>query len=525
MPILEQTAEGSGALLAEASFTEEKRGEFTGLEALPLDRCAPYEGFHGQAIDGFHRDGMSGHVLEDVNPYTSEVVARLKLASVADLDDAYAAAARAQLDWADSGPSQRSAVFLAAAEVMDKRHEEIVGWLIAESGSTRMKAEAEWGFTRAGMLWASTLPARVAGRILPIDVPGRESRVYRRPLGVVGVISPWNFPMYLSNRSIAPALALGNAAVVKPADDTPITGGLLLAKIYEEAGLPAGLLNVVVGDVADIGDHFTLHPTPKLISFTGSTRVGKRIGSLAMSGPYLKRIALELGGNSPLVVLDDADLERAVSAALFGRFFHQGQICMSTNRIIVDKTLYDQFVEQFVERARMLQFGDPNDPRTAIGPIINRRLLDGMQAKIALARLAGIRQALGGPAEGLVLPPHVFLDVDNSSPLAQSELFGPIALIIRADGEEEALRLANQTEYGLSSAVFTRDEARGVRFGLRVQAGMTHVNDCTIADDANNMFGGEKNSGLGRFGGDWVISEFTTDHWVTVQHSAPGYPF
>jgi aldehyde dehydrogenase (NAD+) len=408
---------------------------------------------------------------------------------------------------------------------MEKRHAEIVGWLIAESGSTRMKAEAEWAFTRAGMLWASTLPYRVAGRILPIDIPGRESRVYRRPLGVVGVISPWNFPMYLSNRSIAPALALGNAAVVKPADDTPIAGGLLLASIYDEAGLPPGLLNVVVGDVADIGDQFTLHPTPKLISFTGSTRVGKRIGALAMSGPYLKRVALELGGNSPLVVLDDADLERAVSAALFGRFFHQGQICMSSNRIIVDTAVYDRFVEQFVERARALRHGDPNDPGTAIGPIVNRRQLDAMQAKMAQARSEGARQVLGGPAEGLVLPPHVFIDVDNHSALAQSELFGPIAVIIRADGEEEALRLANQTEYGLSSAVFTKDEARGVRFALRVQAGMTHVNDCTIADDTNNMFGGEKNSGLGRFGGDWVISEFTADHWVTVQHTAPGYPF
>jgi aldehyde dehydrogenase (NAD+) len=501
-----------------------------GTEALLADHAASahhktYDGFHGQAIDGLHRGGESGRVLHDLNPYTGETLATLALADLDDLEAAYAAAARAQLEWAERGPSERAAVFLSAARVMEKRRDEIVGWLIAESGSTRMKAEAEWGFTRAGMLWAATLPHRVAGRILPIDIPGRESRVYRRPLGVVGVISPWNFPMYLSNRSIAPALALGNAAVVKPADDTPIAGGLLLAKIYEEGGLPSGLLNVVVGDVADIGDQFTLHPTPKLISFTGSTRVGKRIGALAMSGPYLKRVALELGGNSPLVVLDDADLERAVSAALFGRFFHQGQICMSSNRIIVDTTVYDRFVEQFVERARTLRHGDPNDPRTAIGPIVNRRQLDAMQAKMAQARSGGARLVLGGPAEGLVLPPHVFLDVDNNSALAQSELFGPIAMILRADGEEEALRLANQTEYGLSSAVFTRDEARGVRFALRVQAGMTHVNDCTIADDANNMFGGEKNSGLGRFGGDWVISEFTTDHWLTVQHTAAGYPF
>jgi aldehyde dehydrogenase (NAD+) len=525
MQILEYEPDGTQIFLAEDLIAPDRNRAAPDADLPPPRQIWPYESFHGQVIDGLHRAGGTGRVIEDLNPYTGEVVAKLTLANADDLDHAFAAAARAQRDWAERGPSERSAVFLSAAGVMERRHDEIVGWLIAESGSTRMKAEAEWAFTHAGMLWAATLPFRIAGRILPVDIPGRESRVYRRPLGVVGVISPWNFPLYLSNRSIAPALALGNAAVVKPADDTPVAGGLLLAKIYEEAGLPPGLLNVVVGDVADIGDQFTLHPVPKLISFTGSTRVGKRIGVLAMNGPYLKRIALELGGNSPLVVLDDADLDRAVSAALFGRFFHQGQICMSSNRIIVDTSVYERFVEQFVERARTLRHGDPRDPQTAIGPIINRRQLDAMQQKMAQARAEGIKQVLGGPAEGFVLPPHVFVDVHNNSALAQSELFGPIAVIIRADGEQEALRLANQTEYGLSSAVFTKDEARGVRFALRVQAGMTHVNECTIADDPNNMFGGEKNSGLGRFGGDWVISEFTTDHWVTVQHTCPKYPF
>jgi aldehyde dehydrogenase (NAD+) len=489
------------------------------------DKPRQYDGFHGQYIRGEFRPGRSRQTWDDRDPFSSEVLTTLKLADRSDLDEAYHSAARAQVAWAETNPGERGAIFLAAVRILDSRRDEILTWLIKEAGSTRQKANAELGFVRSNMLWASTLAYRVAGRILPIDIPGKESRVYRRPLGVVGVISPWNFPMVLSNRSIAPAIALGNAVVVKPADDTPITGGLLLAKIYEEAGLPPGLLNVVVGEVAEIGDAFTLNPVPKLISFTGSTRVGRHIGELTMRGGSLKRVALELGGNSPLVVLDDADVDRAVDAAVFGRFFHQGQICMSANRIIVDATVYEAFVERFVERAKALKVGDPNDPDTAIGPIINKRQLDAILGRIEGARRAGLTQALGGPARGQILPPHVFVNVPNDSELAQAEQFGPVAMIIRAEDEADALRLANQTEYGLSSAVFTKNEERGVAFGLRVDAGMTHVNDSTINDDSNNMFGGEKNSGLGRFGGDWVLSEMTTDHWVTIQKRPAHYPF
>jgi aldehyde dehydrogenase (NAD+) len=408
---------------------------------------------------------------------------------------------------------------------MDARHDEIVQWLIDESGSTRLKAEMEWGFTRAEMIEAATYSFHVEGRILPSAVPGKENRVYRQPLGVVGVISPWNFPMHLSHRTIGPALALGNTVVVKPAEDTPVTGGLLLAKIYEEAGLPPGVLNVVVGDVAEIGDAFTLHAVPKFISFTGSTRVGKHVASLAVQGPWLKRFGLELGGNAPFVVLDDANLDLAVNAALFSRFLHSGQICMSANRIIVDESLYDHFVEMFVERTRTLEVGDPNDPATVIGPVINQRQLDTMLARLTEAKEAGVTAALSGPADGLVLPPHVLLDVANDSALAQAELFGPIAPIIKAHGEAEALQFANATQYGLSSAVFSRDEGRALQFALQVEAGMTHINDTTVHDDANTMFGGEKNSGLGRFNGPWIVAELTRDHFVSVQHTPRRYPF
>jgi len=483
------------------------------------------QAYTGQYIGGNWRPGASGKTLDDRNPFDGSLLTQIALADTSDLDDAYLAAQKAQRDWATTLPSARAAILLKAAEIVDRRREELVDWLIRESGSTRMKANMEVGAVHACMLASASLPGRVAGRILPIDVPGKESRVYREPLGVVGVISPWNWPMHLSNRSIAPALALGNAVVVKPADDTPVTGGLLLAKIYEEAGLPPGLLNVVIGEVADIGDAFTLHRVPKFISFTGSTRVGRHIGSLAMTGPTLKRVGLELGGNAPLVVLDDADLDRAVHAAVVGRFLHQGQICMSTNRIIVDNKLYDRFVESFVERVRALRVGDPNDAATVIGPLINERQLAGAVARIAAAREAGEKLVLGGKVDRLLLPPHVFVDVRNDSALAQAEQFCPVASIIRAADEQQALQLANDTEFGLSSAVFSGNEARGTRFARQINAGMTHVNDITPNDDPNNMFGGEKNSGIGRFNSDWIIAELTVDHWVSIQHEPRLYPF
>ncbi|MBX9404392.1 aldehyde dehydrogenase family protein [Pseudomonas baetica] len=489
------------------------------------DRPPLWQGFTGQYIAGAWRSGSTRKVLENRNPYNNELLTEISLGDAQDLDAAYQAAAIAQKAWALTLPGERSALFMRAVNVLDARHEEIVDWLIRESGSTRTKAEIEWAAVRSTMITAAAMPSRVVGRILPIDTPDKESRVYRKPLGVVGVISPWNWPLHLSNRSIAPALALGNAVVVKPADDTPVTGGLLLAKIYEEAGFPPGILNIVVGDVADLGDAFTLHPIPKFISFTGSTRVGRHIGALAVTGPTLKRVGLELGGNAPCVVLDDADLDLAVHAAVVGRFLHQGQICMSSNRIIVDASLQKDFVEAFVERVRQLKVGDPNLADTVIGPLINRRQLEGAVARIEAAKAEGIELLLGGAAQGQVLPPHVFVNVDNMSDLAQAEQFCPVAPIITARDEAHALELANQTEFGLSSAVFTKDEGRGLRFAQQIEAGMTHINDISVNDDPNNMFGGEKNSGIGRFNSEWIIAELTSDHWISVQHKRRAYPF
>jgi aldehyde dehydrogenase (NAD+) len=367
------------------------------------------------------------------------------------------------------------------------------------------------------MIEAASMPATVQGHIIPVDKPGKEARVYKKPVGVVGVISPWNFPLHLSNRSVAPALALGNGVVLKPSNDTPVTGGLLLAKIYEEAGVPPGLLNVVVGSSSTIGDAFSRHPVPRVLTFTGSTPVGRHIARIAGESPLLKRIGLELGGNAPLVVLDDADLGKAVECALIGRFIHQGQICMSTNRIIVDNSIYDRFVEAYTEAARTVKFGDPNEPDTFVGPLCNDSQVRNVLNSIAQARAAGFREQLSGGVEGRVVPPHVFSDVTNDSDFARHEIFGPVAPLIRASDETEALAFANDTEFGLSSAVFTQNEARGLAFAQQIEAGMTHINDITIHDYPNVMFGGEKNSGLGRFNGKWIVEEFTTDHFISIQ--------
>lgn len=484
-----------------------------------------YQFLDHQMIAGEWRPGSSQSQLNVIDPYNHEQLIRLTLASKDDLELALLKAREAQADWSAKGPAQRAEVLLNVVRIFDERRDEIVEWLIRESGSTRVKAEFEWAAARAITLESASLPNRVHGRIVESDVLGKESRVYRAPLGVVGVISPWNFPLHLAQRSVAPALALGNAVVVKPASDTPVTGGLLLAKIFEEAGLPAGVLSVVVGAGGEIGDAFVEHPIPALISFTGSTDVGRNIGRIASGGRHLKHVALELGGNAPFVVLADADVEQAVNAAVVGKFLHQGQICMAINRIIVEAPLYEVFTERFVERVKSLRYGDPSKPDTVVGPVINAKQLETLQAKVRKAKAEGAKALVEGQAEGNVLPPHVFGNVTPDMDIVREEIFGPLVGILRAEDAEHALELANDTEYGLSSAVFTESLERGVQFARRIQAGMTHVNDIPVSDAPNAPFGGEKNSGIGRFNGDWAIDEFTTVHWITVQHTPRSYPF
>lgn len=481
--------------------------------------------FPHQLYIGGWREGTSERVLETRNPFDNALIGTMRQASQADVDAAYRAAEEAQPAWAALPPAERSAVLNRAADYLQAHADEIAELLTVESGSTAAKAGVEIQLVINATREAATFPTRVHGRISPSNTPGKENRIYREPVGVVGVISPWNFPMILSQRSVAPALALGNAVVLKPASDTPFSGGLVLAKVFEEAGLPAGVLSVVPGAGSEIGDYFVEHRTPSLISFTGSTPVGQAVGRTAVGGAYMKRVALELGGNAPIVVLADADVDLAARASVLAKFLHQGQICMAANRIIVEAPIYDEFIAAFGEIVKHLPYGAATDPQNFVGPIINDEQVASVVGKIEQARKDGAREVVAGPIEGRVVAPHVFADVTPEMELFREEIFGPVVGIVKAADEAEALRLANDTVFGLSSSVFTRDIERGVRFARGIKAGMTHINDITVNDEAHVMFGGEKNSGLGRFNGDWAIEEFTTDHWIGVMHEPLQLPF
>ena len=478
-----------------------------------------------QLYIGGWREGTSERTAKTTNPYNNETIATIRQASKEDVDAAYELAQESQAGWAARAPKERTAILNKAADFIEDSRTAIVELIRAESGSTAIKANIETGLAIGSLREAATFPTRITGQILPSNTPGKANYVFREALGVVGVISPWNFPFALSMRSVAPALGCGNTVVLKPASDTPLTGGLLLGKIFEAAGLPEGALNIVVGAGSEIGDHFVEHPAPRLISFTGSTPVGKGVGRVAVGGEHMKKVSLELGGNAPLVILDDADMEQAVGAATLGKFLHQGQICMAVNRIIVQAPVYDEFVAAFAERVQTLTYGDQLDDATVVGPVINDSQLHSVTEKIARARTEGAREIVSGPVEGRVIAPHVFADVTPEMELFREEIFGPVVGIIKAEDEAHALKLANDTEFGLSSAVYTRDLTRGLNFARQIEAGMTHVNDITVNDEAHVMFGGEKNSGLGRFNGEWAIEEFTTTHWVGVAPGQAQFPF
>ncbi len=484
-----------------------------------------YNDFHLQFIGGEWQKGKDDSINTNTNPYNGDTLVEIQQATKDQLNEAYDAASQAQAEWAKTTPAERAAVMYKVVNILDQRQDEIVDWLIKESGSTRIKAMVEFSATRAITLEAATFPNRVHGEIRPSNTPGKENFIYREPIGVVAVISPWNFPLHLTQRSIAPALALGNAVVLKPASDTPVTGGLLLAKVFEEAGLPKGLLNVVVGSGSEIGDAIVEHKAPSLVSFTGSTSVGKHIGELANGGEYIKQVALELGGNSPFVVLKDADIEQAVKAAAFGKFLHQGQICIAINRVIVEDEIYDDFVERFLAHVKTLNVGDPNKQDTAVGPIINEKQVKSLKEKITKAQEEGAKMILSGEIKGQVVPPHIFTEVTREMNLSRNEVFGPLVGIIRAKDEDDALSIANDSMYGLSSAVFTADMQKGLRFARGIRAGMTHINDISVNDESNTPFGGEKNSGIGRFNGEWVLEEFTRTHWISMQNEPREYPF
>ncbi|WP_432135218.1 aldehyde dehydrogenase family protein [Streptomyces sp. bgisy154] len=476
-----------------------------------------------QYIGGEWRPGTGSWDIIDVNPYDGTKLASITIATIDEVDQAYRAAERAQHAWAATNPYTRRDVFERALRLVEDREREITEAIIAELGGTHLKAGFEIGLAKEFLREAAQLTLRSEGRLLPSPIEGKENRLYREPVGVVGVISPFNFPFLLSIKPVASALALGNGVVLKPHQDTPVVGGTLIARLFEDAGLPPGLLNVVLTDIAEIGDAFIEHPVPKVISFTGSDKVGRHIATVCAA--QLKRTVLELGGNSALVVLDDADIGYAVDAAVFSRYVDQGQVCMAANRVLVDRSVAEEFTEKFVAKVRTLKTGDPSDPQTVIGPVINSLQANAVTAAVDQAVAEGATVLVRGEASDNLVGPSVLTDVPAHSALLHKEIFGPLALVVPFDGEEEAIRIVNDTPYGLSGAVHTADIERGVAFAKRVETGMFHVNDGTIHDEPLVPFGGEKHSGIGRLNGETTLDAFTTLKWISVQRGRSRFPF
>ncbi len=476
-----------------------------------------------QFINGEWIEGKSKNILTNLNPFNNNVINTYRIADINDIDLAYQSAQKAKLEWDKVNPYKKRDILENAVKYIEKYEAEITSLIIEELGGTRLKAAFEIGLVKNIIRESATFPLRMEGKILPSTIDEVENRIYRIPAGVVGVISPFNFPFFLSMKSVAPALGAGNGVVLKPHENTPITGGTLIGKIFEEAGVPKGLINVVVTDINEIGDAFVEHPIPRIISFTGSTQVGSHIGQLAIKN--FKKPLLELGGNSAFIVMEDADLDYAVNAATFSRFTHQGQICMSANRILVQKPIYNKFVEKYIEKIENLKVGDPKDPNTIIGPVINDKQAKNLKYLIEKGIEEGAVAVIKGNINGRLVEPTVLKDVSTNMSIAHEELFGPVVCLMPFEDEDDAVRIANDTRFGLSGAVHTSNVERGVEIAKKVETGMIHVNDLTINDEPIVAFGGEKQSGLGRLNGEWSLEEFTTLKWISVNYGQRNLPY
>lgn len=457
------------------------------------------------------REPATGRPLITVPQGTPDDVARVA-----------AAAAAAQPAWAATSYVERAAVLRRAAEIYEAHRPEFGTWTQRETGAVHGKMHHEQNFTVQEILNAATLPFQPYGELVPSVVAGRLSMVRRVPVGVVGAITPWNSPSVLGMRVVAPALALGNAVVLKPDPQTPVSGGALFEAVFREAGLPEGLLSIVVGG-AEVGEAIVTDPNVDVVSFTGSTAAGRRVGELA--GRLLKKVSLELGGNNAFVVLDDADVEAAASAGAYASFQFQGQVCFAAGRHIVHRSVAADYIEALVERARRLRLGDPYREAVDLGPIVNEKQLARVDDIVRRSIDGGARLVEGGTHDGLFYRPTVLADVTRTHAAWTDEIFGPVAPIVTFETDEEALALANDSEYGLAGAVYSRSISRGLALAQRIRSGMVHVNDQTVNDEAVIPFGGMGASGNGsRFGGAANQDEFTQWQWVTVRDDPRTFP-
>jgi acyl-CoA reductase-like NAD-dependent aldehyde dehydrogenase len=479
-----------------------------------------------QFIGGEWVDASDGATFDDLDPFTGDVVARVPAAGRADAKRAVDAAAAAFPEWAATPPEARQQIFLKAADILERRGDEVVELLATETGATFGFAMFQLHFVPGLLRQSAAIPYMPLGQVIPSDNPGKLAMGIRRPAGVVGAIAPWNAALILSARSIAAPLALGNTVVLKPSELSPVVGGLLWGEIFAEAGLPSGVLNVVThapGDAAAIGDEFVENPAVRRINFTGSTQTGRLLAEAA--GRHLKRVVLELGGQNPLIVLADADLDYAVNAAAFGAYLHQGQICMSARKLIVERPIADEFASRLAEKARGLKAGNPREQDTVIGPLINESALTTVRGRVEDAVAKGAKVLAGGEAVGPCFQATLITDVPADSELARSETFGPVAALEVVDSAEEAIARANATAYGLSAGILTSDPDRGFALAQQLESGIVHVNDQPVADEPQMPFGGVKDSGYGRFGGQAVLDEFTELRWITVQSGTHPFPF
>src|SRR5580704_6051882 len=477
--------------------------------------------WRGKIYSGGWVDGGSGDAPV-TEPATGAELGRNGIATPDDVARAAQLAAAAQPAWAATPHTERSALLRRAADLWLANAPDIEWWGIRESGKIPPAMGFETHVATQEIYEAATLPSRAYGELLPSEQP-RLSFAERVPVGVVGVIAPFNFPQILAIRSVAPALALGNAVVLKPDPRTAVCGGVVLARVFEEAGLPEGLLHVLPGG-PDVGEALVTDPRVGVISFTGSTAAGRKVGALA--GQHLKRVHLELGGNSALIVLDDADLDKAASAGAWGSFLHQGQICMTTGRHLVHESVYDDYVARLADKASHLPVGDPASGQVAIGPIIDERQRDKVHALVTSTVEAGAKLAAGGSYEGLFYKPTVLADVAPAMPAYANEVFGPVAPVIRFETADQVAKLAADSEYGLSLGILTRDVMRGLDLARQIPTGIVHINDQTVDDAPNTPFGGLGASGTGaRFGGTSNLEAFTDTRWVTIRGDIAPYPF
>ena len=485
---------------------------------MSLLDSAPWDG--NIYLNGWREGG--GGTGTSVEPATGDPLGNYGIASVEDVREAAAAAAKAQRDWAARNPEERAAVLRRAGQLWEEHAAEVQDWIVRESGGIAPKAALETHIAANECYDASALPSLPAGDVLTSN-ENRWSFARRRPVGVVSVIAPFNFPLILSIRAVAPALALGNAVLLKPDPRTAVCGGVTLVRIFEEAGLPPGLLSLLPGG-ADIGAAVVEAPEVRVIAFTGSTAAGRKIGETA--GRLLKRAHLELGGNNALIVLPGADLARAASAAAFGSFMHQGQICMAAGRHIVHEDIYDDYVAALSEKAAHLPVGDPKSGTVALGPVIDERQLQRVDGIVQEAVKGGARVAAGGSHDGRFYKPTVLVDLERDSPAWKDEIFGPVAPVTRFSTVEEAVALANDSEYGLSIGILG-DVGMAMTIADQLDSGKVHINEQTVSDEANSPFGGMKDSGNGsRIGGHHANMEsFTEIQWLTMRPDIAPYPF